>query len=183
MSPVGLDTALLRAINGLGSPWLDWLFLGASWLGENRGVAMAMVVYFCIPKVRDSMKPFAVAVALATLAVMIVRLGVHRVRPCVSLDGLRLMTEPITASNSFPSGHAALAGALGLSAWRGRWLAWPAFAAFALLSACSRLYLGMHYPSDVIAGLCVGAASFWTAKRLLAWRAAQRERCGGTVTR
>ena len=59
---------------------------------------------------------------------------------------------------SFPSGHAmgaaAVATALGFLLWRhrGQWLAWMLGPLFALGVGWSRLYLGVHYPSDVLAG-------------------------------
>jgi len=59
---------------------------------------------------------------------------------------------------SFPSGHAmgaaAVATALGFLLWqhRGHWLAWTLGPLFALGVGWSRMYLGVHYPSDVLAG-------------------------------
>jgi undecaprenyl-diphosphatase len=65
---------------------------------------------------------------------------------------------------SFPSGHAmatmTLAWVLGLLAWRTRWR-WPVLAlmsAFTALVGLSRLYMGVHFPSDVLAGWAAGAA-------------------------
>ena len=70
-------------------------------------------------------------------------------------------------SYSFPSGHAmasmTLATVLVLLAWRSRWR-WPVLVAapgFALAVAASRVYLGVHYPSDILAGWT--AAIAWTA--------------------
>jgi undecaprenyl-diphosphatase len=74
---------------------------------------------------------------------------------------------------SFPSGHAMGSMTLGavavLLAWRTRWR-WPVLAASAvgvLLVGLSRVYLGVHYPSDILAG--------WAAA--LAWAVA----CYGLV--
>ena len=68
---------------------------------------------------------------------------------------------------SFPSGHAmgsmTLAWVCMLLAWRTGWR-WPvtiAALAFTLLVGLSRIYLGVHYPSDILAGWT--AASVWAA--------------------
>lgn len=70
------------------------------------------------------------------------------------------------ASYSFPSGHAmgsmTLAAVVVLLAWRTRWR-WPVLvlaALFTLLVGLSRIYLGVHYPSDILAGWT--AALVWT---------------------
>jgi membrane-associated phospholipid phosphatase len=66
---------------------------------------------------------------------------------------------------SFPSGHAmqsmAFVAALVVLGWRYRWIWWAAIAggAFVLMVGLSRVYLGVHYPSDILAG--------WSAS--LAW--------------
>ena len=71
------------------------------------------------------------------------------------------------SSFSYPSGHAmgsmTLAAVVVLLAWGTRWR-WPVLVlalAFTGLVGLSRLYLGVHYPSDVLAGWAAGLA--WTA--------------------
>ncbi|MGW2401824.1 diacylglycerol kinase family protein [Kitasatospora sp. NPDC001664] len=111
------------------------------------------------------------AVALqATVFVTAAHL-VDRSRPEVlRLDGA-------LPTSSFPSGHVgaatALYGGLGLLALRaaggGRWrvvvcaVAWTV----PLLVAASRLYRGMHHPTDVVAGALNGAAALWVVSRAL----------------
>ena len=67
----------------------------------------------------------------------------------------------VESSCSFPSGHAmasmSLAAALVVIAWRTRWR-WPAIvlgAVYVLVVGLSRIYLGVHFPSDILAGWCV----------------------------
>jgi undecaprenyl-diphosphatase len=81
-----------------------------------------------------------------------------RVRP-----DLWLSLTPETTF-SFPSGHAmgsvTLAVALTLLFWptRGRWLVLAVASLFVLLVGLSRIYLGVHYPSDILAGWTAGTA-------------------------
>lgn len=80
---------------------------------------------------------------------------------------------------SFPSGHAmgsmTLAAVLVLLAWRTRWR-WPVLvlmSAFVVMVGLSRVYLGVHYPSDILAGWA--AALAWTlGVFLLVFRRAYR---------
>ena len=83
----------------------------------------------------------------------------HRTRPTYGAAYLR------GHSFSFPSGHAmgsmTLAAVLVLLAWNTRWR-WPALVfgvLFAGSVSLSRIYLGVHYPSDILAGWC--AALVW----------------------
>ena len=76
--------------------------------------------------------------------------------------------------SSFPSGHTmaslAVAGAVGILCWhtRGRWVAWGLGLIFAGGVAWSRLYLAVHYPSDVLAGWLTAAGWVGTTYLLFA---------------
>jgi undecaprenyl-diphosphatase len=95
-----------------------------------------------------------------------------RTRPALALPFMRVFTS------SFPSGHAALScvayltmAALVARASRTAALGFYAMAVailLVLLVGLSRVYLGVHYPSDVLAGWCVGLA--WV---LMCWRVAE----------
>ena len=105
---------------------------------------------------------------------VLTKLIFHRVRPHL---------WPSTSSEadySFPSGHAMISLAVVVSllllAWPTRWR-WPTLLAgglFVLMVGLSRLYLGVHYPTDVLAGWAAGGA--WCCAVLLGVRPHLRAR-------
>src|SRR4051794_17131022 len=107
----------------------------------------------------------------------LVKLAVHRARP--------VLPEPVAHANglSFPSGHAQSAmvaasvlGLLALPRLRGAWraVAVAAGVAWVLAIGFARVFLGVHFVSDVLAGYVLGAA--WVAAMAAAFRAWRRER-------
>jgi undecaprenyl-diphosphatase len=99
----------------------------------------------------------AATVWSADVIALVLKRVVDRDRPHVLLSE----AEPLLrwdASASFPSGHAATsaAGAVILAYLLGRW-AWG-LAVLAAAVAYSRVYIGVHYPVDVLVGAALGAA-------------------------
>ena len=95
---------------------------------------------------------------------------VARPRPWLDVAGL----IPLIAEhdpNSFPSGHTTAAFAAGM-VWA-RALPWgwarPLAVVMAVCMGLSRLYVGVHYPTDVLAGALVGSFCAWLALKL--WKA------------
>jgi undecaprenyl-diphosphatase len=81
-----------------------------------------------------------------------------RPRPCHELQSVRLLGDCLT-SFSFPSGHAATSFAVAsIIGHYSRRAAVPAFLLAALV-AFSRIYVGVHYPSDVLGGAVLGCAT------------------------
>jgi undecaprenyl-diphosphatase len=128
---------------------------------------------------RDSPRAFAIA-ALAPLATAVayagselLKSGITEHRPCRAVAGAApaLVPCPPVGDWSFPSNHATIAGAaaVGLALTR-RALLWLT-APLALLMAFSRVFVGVHYPHDVAAGLALGALVAFSAVRLCARRA------------
>lgn len=99
----------------------------------------------------------ALAVAAGDLAAMELKTLVARVRPCHALEGVRLLVG-CGGSYSFPSGHATnIFAAMVLLSLKYRKYS-PAFLAVALMIAYSRVYVGVHYPLDVLGGAVLGSA-------------------------
>ena len=104
---------------------------------------------------------FGVAFAATVAETYVLKYMVNRPRPYVThTDLVPLSSE---SSRSFPSGHTSSAFSLAtsLSLNYPKWyVAVPAFA-WATATGYSRMYLGVHYPTDVLAGAALGAGTAW----------------------
>ncbi len=157
-----IDAAIIRVVYRWRSPGLTTTMLAISLLGNQvLFVASAGIVVFLVARKRwADMGRYLVLVAGQELINNLFKILVARPRP----DNLPLAHE---TSYSFPSGHSMAAvvfyGALAIWLRRknygGRYANWGWFvlaALLALLIGISRVYLGVHYPSDVLAGFLVG---------------------------
>jgi membrane-associated phospholipid phosphatase len=111
------------------------------------------------------------SIALSGLAANLLKKAIGRARPNSFLGAGPFDFSPFSASarfESFPSGHATTIGALCMIAA----LLLPKyrlpFAITALWLGMTRVMVGAHYPSDVMAGLCFGAGFAWIMARLFA---------------
>jgi undecaprenyl-diphosphatase len=124
-----------------------WVML--LWKGGTRGRTVALLV---IP----------LLVLSDQLSSTVIKQLVDRPRPCHLVGGVLSVPEvhllvPCGGGKSFPSSHAVNNFALALlfSSYYRRWT-W-AFVAFASLVALSRVFVGVHYPSDILAGSLIGS--------------------------
>lgn len=134
-------------------------FRGVSWLG-NGIFWYALMLAALVQYGREAALPvlhmiFVGAVCTATYGM--VKRGTLRKRPYQALPAVAPGAPPLDAF-SFPSGHTLHAVAFSMVA-AGYWPALAGLlAAFTVLTAASRVVLGLHYPSDVLAGAAIGAA-------------------------
>ena len=103
-----------------------------------------------------------IAPLLSFVAVQIIGTIVDRARPTATLAGTHLLVSP-TKDFSFPSDHSTAVGAISVALilagpfLHRHWYGWFTLG-LAVLLAGSRVYVGAHYPGDVLAGLALGAA-------------------------
>ncbi len=139
-------------------PILDKFFTFYTSLG-NRGylwiaVGILLIVY---QKTRKTGILLLISLLLTHLINnYFLKFLIERPRPYEVLEGVRLVIGKV-AETSFPSGHSATAfGSAFVIFLRERgWLRWTAIS-LAVLMAFSRLYVGVHYPLDVLVGSIIG---------------------------
>jgi len=156
-----MDLLLFEKINGLvnNSKILDFIgiffadyfqyFLGAT-----------LIVLFIWKKNRLMVISAAISVFLSRLVIAeIVKNIVHRARPYVILETARKIINGNTDFKSFPSGHAAIFFALAMAVYfynkkLGIW-----FFVAAILMGIARIFVGVHWPTDILGGAVIGIVS------------------------
>ncbi|AXK31973.1 phosphatase PAP2 family protein [Streptomyces armeniacus] len=133
---------------------------GVLWYAVAAGIAVAGT-----PKARRAAVRGVASLAVASGAVNTLgKRAVRRARPLVDTVPVirRLHRQPVTTS--FPSGHAASAAAFatGVALESPRWGA--AVAPVAAAVAFSRVYTGVHYPGDVLAGAAIGVGAAFAVR-------------------
>ena len=151
----GLLDPIVEGYTTLGNTGLMWIVL-----------SLAML---CWKPTRKAGVAALAAMVLGLLCTNVVlKHVVARPRPWLDVAGLvPLIQEP--DPNSCPSGPTGAAFAAASAWWRAlprRWMRWTGLV-LAVCMGLSRLYVGVHYPSDVIAGALVGLFCGWAAWKLL----------------
>lgn len=163
-----MDEAVLTWVESHRTEALDRVALEITALGNLATLTVLVLtvsVFLWLTRHRLSVALLMIAVAGGAILNILLKEQFGRPRP----DVVEWGTEVV--SPSFPSGHAmAAAVAYGTVAYLGgrleptrtlRWTTWTFAALLILAIGASRVYLGVHYPSDVVAGFIAGLA--WTA--------------------
>ncbi len=161
----GLD--ILIGLRQHAMPWLDLIMGGITYLGSNYFYLAALAFFYWCVDVAGTMRLFVLLLVSvyfheALKVVTAVERPIEILRSLLPPSQQPRFTE--TAEGfSFPSGHAQDAivfwGYLAI-AFRKRWLA-VAVPLVVLLIAFSRLYLGLHWPLDVLGGMALGLLILW----------------------
>lgn len=168
-----LDGGILLFIqNTLRQPWLDPLVAWYTRLG-NAGLLWIVLsaAMLCHKRTRRAGITALMALALGFLCTnVLLKHLVQRTRPWLVVEGLAALIAE-GDPNSFPSGHTTAAFAAAAAWWNTlprRWMKVTGLVMAALMGL-SRLYVGVHFPSDVLAGALVGGFC-----GVLAWTLARR---------
>lgn len=181
-----LDRELFLFLNNLGNGTWDgfWLFITKTWGSLPVYLLLAYLAYRSL-----GFKKFLIVLVAVALLILVtdqftnfVKLGAQRLRPCydASLNGaMRLVKSSCGGKFGYFSAHAANASAVAFffanvlgkdyHFFRGFILLW------AFLVAYSRIYLGVHFPLDILSGIGVGAILGWLFARLFLKAVAQRK--------
>ncbi len=158
-----MDTSLFRSINRFAdrTVWAHGFFKAYAGYGIVLFAGLLIVSYLDGRRHGDLR---AVAATVWTGAATLIALGigqviggaVDRARPYTALSGVHVLVDR-TSDFSFPSDHATAVGAVaaGLLIANRRW--GIVATVLAILMAFTRVYVGAHYPGDVVAGLALGA--------------------------
>lgn len=140
---VGFLTPLVQAITSLGNAGLFWILLTACLLlfkkTRRAGLCCALALILDLLVVNIAIKPL-----------------VDRIRPYNVIEDIVVLTR-LPSDPSFPSGHSAASFAAAWALFRAQKkpLGIPALVLAGLI-ALSRLYVGVHYPTDVLCGALIG---------------------------
>ncbi|MFE7468721.1 phosphatase PAP2 family protein, partial [Streptomyces sp. NPDC057499] len=148
-SPAALDTAV-RLWSEYGLVLFALLML-VSWWRSRSGDPARTAMALSAPLV----------VVAAFLANEVVKSAFHEQRPCRTLHVVTVEACPALNDWSFPSNHTAIAVAAATAIWLAdRRLGAVAVTAAALMAA-SRVWIGVHYPHDVLAAVATGVLVAW----------------------
>lgn len=161
---LSFDLPIQLFLHGHATPTLDSIMLAFTHVGSAFGlVPLNFLIFVLLMRWKCKLDAGFVAIAVSGAALLnfAAKHGFARARPDLWIS----LSPEITYS--FPSGHAmnsvAIAGALIVLTWHTRWRASATVMtiSFALIIGISRVYLGVHYPSDISAGWAASIA--WIA--------------------
>ena len=162
---------IVRQAQSLGPGWLLPAQVITLLGSEQFFVFLVTLVYWCLDT--------SLGIRLAFLLVSVdsltgcLKLAFHQPRPYWFDATVRALSTE--SSYGLPSGHASATSSVGLFLAERvrRWWAWVLGAVLVLAISCSRVYLGVHFPTDIVAGWGVGALGWlafaWLLPRFREW--------------
>jgi membrane-associated phospholipid phosphatase len=150
---------IIQFIQSFSSPFLDEFFQVVTMLGEEYFyILMLALVFWCIDK-RYGYK-LSFAFLLSGVVNGVAKSIVNAPRP-IGTDGIRSLRVETATGTSFPSGHTQSITSFMVSVMKKLNRAWAYIVGciLILLVGISRMYLGVHWPLDVLGGIVFGTAA------------------------
>jgi membrane-associated phospholipid phosphatase len=154
------DAPLILAIHQFSRPWLDTVMRILTQAGEIGAISVGLLAAILFAWKRNYLDTASILISLSGSAALNTLLKFLLKRPRPDLF------PPLVVESgfSYPSGHVtasvAVYGFLAVLLWRSHHRGWAIFlGAWVPVVAISRIYLGVHYPSDTLAALII--ASLW----------------------
>lgn len=164
---VNFELGILDSIQAnLRGPVMDTVMLFLTRLGDGGMIwLIGSAVLLMFPKTRKAGAAMAAGLALEVLCCnVILKPLVGRTRPCDVNQAMQLLISRPT-DYSFPSGHTGASFAAASALYFSKNRLWIPAALLACLIGFSRMYLYVHYPSDVLAGALIGIMAGWAGVR------------------
>lgn len=166
------DIKLFHLINGLARRWrwLDYFGIFCAVYLIWLMAAVALIFFWQVPRQISRWRYLFVlfsSVAASYLVSALVGLGLGRTRPFGVIDGVNQLISTSFLHKSFPSSHATIAFALAFTVFffNKTW-GLPMLGA-AVLVAVGRVYVGVHYPLDVLIGAVLGGLASYIIYRII----------------
>lgn len=155
---MNLEFWILDGIQNLRTPAVDVLMPFITRFGNGGVIWIVLtVILLLIPKTRKTGLILGTALILdGILCNLLLKNLVRRIRPCDINDAVRLLI-PYPSDYSFPSGHTAVSfAAVSALYFAEEKYLWKAALVLAAFIAFSRMYLYVHYPTDILGGALLG---------------------------
>ena len=168
MALLELEFSILYFIQGLHTPFLDRFMTAVTSLGDKGWFFIVLgIILFCFKRTRKMGAAVLLSLAAGGLIGNVVLKNlVMRDRPCWIDESVRLLIQN-PKDFSFPSGHtlASFETAVSIFLYNRKWGV-PVIV-LASVIALSRLYLFVHFPTDVLSGMALGIFIGWSVHRTI----------------
>ena len=179
---MNLNNEIFYLINTkMTNPFFDFIMPKATHLGSITVIAAICVIFliltrkniFNLGKYYGLSKLLVLSVLLMFIVTSVIKLAFSMPRPYMVLDGVNILTETVDP-NSFPSGHTATATSfmtvivIKAKEYFKRYKLVICLAVlYVILVGFSRIYTGMHFPTDVLTGVIIGIVCGIVATKIL----------------